>query len=557
MAKLSSIIAGVGRWVPKLGFINFEPNTNISQLEGDQDSTLYIQRGNDGTTEMASRLWMLGPYAGPHCQTPEVMELTPQNAINVVSLGADPSGRVGSGAIINRAIQKAKARGYGRVYIPAGYYLIEEQIVMDSLIWLHGDGMATYLRAKDQLNTSMIKAYWETDVRWGYMQRISDMRLDGNRDNQTDATGDTCHGIEWSAPTGGGLPVLADELVGYPYEVSEVNDGQWYDSNRDAFNLWISYCAGTGFYQSGRGGGHFFNITAYENKGDGFRPTYDTSWSACTAGRNGKRGFVIAESAIELTGCKAWWSGYRIPESGWNQYDSHGFAFVGGTRGAVVVGCQSQDNYAGGYSFSNAVGHHCHDCIADSNNKRNGDSVAVDFYNSYACVWTGMIYDRYNDSVRYQDYAVKLISSTGNRVDATHMYYNGGAGTNAYQHIEHISPDSTTVQGNDLNFNHQRGFQKVAAGTVTISVYHGGTVLMNLTANATINYDAVATVVPGAKLRFMFVQDGTGSRTVTWGSAFRTANWSPTTTANKINIIEFTYNHELSKWIETFVNHGV
>ncbi len=543
------------RWHPSVKGINFDPTVYPDELEGDQEGTIYLQRMTDGPTNRAG-LWMLGAHGGPG-SPPVAMELSPQNAVNVVALGADNQGRIGAGAAINRAIQEAKNRGYCRVYLPAGYYLIDETIVMDDLIWIQGDGMATYLRAKDALNAPIFQAYYDPGERWGYMQRLSDLRIDGNRDGQSDPTGTVCHGIEWIAPDGATAPILVDEKVGYPYVVSLNYPGQWFDSNRDAFNLWISHCAGAGIWMTGRGGGHFQNITAYENQGDGFRPTYDTGWVNCTAGRNGKRGFYIADSAIRLMNCKAWWSGFRPPSSGWNDYQSNGFSFESNTRGAIAVGCEAQDNYANGFSFAGVTGHNAYDCIADSNNRRNGDSVAVSFYNSYNCRFSGQVYDRYNDSVRYQDYALLLIGSYNNQIDISHRYYNGGAATTPNQFIQHLSPDCTSLQGNTIFINNQRGFQKSSSGTVTISVYHGGDVLINLSANTTINYDAVAAVVPGARLRFMFVQDGTGSRTVTFSSLFRLKNFVVDATANKTSCVEFIYNDELDKWIEASTTLGV
>lgn len=74
----------------------------------------------------------------------------------------------------------------------------------------------------------------------------------------------------------------------------------------------------------------------------------------------------------------------------------------------------------------------------------------------------------------------------------------------------------------------------------------------------TINPDSADTLIPdGAKLRFRLRQDSTGARGVTWNSIFRVANWSPSGTANKIDIIEFTWNSELEKWVESFVNNDV
>ena len=559
MTKINRTIStDPNRWHPGVRQINFDPIDYPNEFEGDIDGSLYLQRGNDGTTDRAARAWLLAPNAGPQCDRAQMMELTPQNAINVVALGADPTGRYPSGHVINQAIEKATVKGYGRVYIPAGYYLIEETIVSESLIWLHGDGMATYLRAIDGLNAPMIKAVNVpgSNGRWGYMQRISDMRLDGNRDNQVDDEGSICHGIEWVAPDGGTAPILVPELQGYPYIVSLNYDGQWFDTNRDAFNLWISYCAGSGMWMTGRGGGHFQNITAYENKGNGFRPTYDTGWTNCTAGRNGKRGFYIADSAVRMVNCKAWWSGYRPPETGWFDYNSNGFSFESNTRGALAVACDAQDNYGNGFAFNGVIGHNCWDCVADSNNRRNGDSVGVSFYNSWNCRFMGQVYDRYNDSTRYQDYAIKLIGSTNNLIDITHRYYNGGASTSPNQFIEHISGDTTSLQGNTIFINNQKGFQKNTDGEVTISVYHGSDVLINLAEDTTIAYDAVATVVPGAKLRFMFVQNNTGGWTVTFDSTFRLKNFVLDTTANKISVVEFMYNNELNRWIESYVTLG-
>lgn len=548
------------RWHPGVKAVDFEPYGNEDYLKGDQQGTLYLQRNNDGTSEFASRAWLLGPRPLVNHANPHVLELTPQNAINVVTLGADPSGRSYSGAIINSAIQKAAARGYGRVYIPAGRYLIEETIIMDSLIWLHGDGMATVLYAKNALNAPLLQAYLEDDVRWGYMQRLSDMRLFGNRDNQVDAAGSVCHGVEWIAPDSVTEPILVDELVsGLSWVQSGNYDGQHFDSNRDAFNLYIQHCAGDGFHMSGRGGGHFQNITCNDNKGNGFRPTYDTGWANCSAGRNGKRGFYINEAAVRLFNCKAWWSGHNMPESGWNDYQSNGFSFEN-TNSSVAVGCEAQDNYANGFAFISCSGHQAYNCLADSNNKREGDSVGIAFYAAYGCEFSGRAVDRYVNNTRRQATAIKIESSTGNKIRLTHMWYGGTAPASAIQNISHFHADTDSMQGNDIRINFQDGMQKKsgASSPITVSPFHGGTVLVNMTSDLTVNPNTADTLIPdGAKLRFIFRQDNTGGRLVVWNSIFRRVSWSPNLTANKINIIDFVWNSELENWIEVNVNHGV
>ncbi len=546
------LISDSKRWFPTIHVGDFTAGLVPSEAEGLQPGSLILQAQDAANETAVSRLWQVASPLGQRCEQMDAQEIIAQQAINVRSLGADPTGRTPSGHIINDAIQEAKLKRYGRIYIPAGNYLIEEPIVLDSLLWLHGDGMSTYLRAANGLDLPMIQAYYSIGTRWSYMQRISDMRLDGNRDNQTSTN---ARGIRWTSPDSITIPILVDEEVGHPYVVSENYSGQWFDSNRDAFNLWISYCYGDGFYQEGRGGGHFHNITSYENGGYGFVPTYDTAWVNCTAGRNGQSGWRIRQSAVKLSNCKSWWSGYRTDSD--LQYQTSGFEFSGTTRGSVAVGCEAQDNYGSGFTFNSAIGHVCYGCVSDSNNRRNGDNVGVDFYASYGNVWEGFCYDRYNDSQRYQDHALRFRSSSShNRIIINHRYYGGGASSYA-QFIQHISADTDSLQGNQIEINNQNGFQKSSSGTPTISVFHGGTVLINLNANTTIAYDGVGTIIPpGAKLKFQFVQDGTGGRTVAFSSSFR-YSWSPDTTASKINTIEFTWNDEISKWVQSATTTGM
>lgn len=500
---------------------------------------------------------MLGAYGGPG-SPPVAMELSPQNAVNVVAMGADNQGRVGASGAINRAITEAKNRGYCRVYLPAGRYLIDDTIISDSLIWLQGDGMATYLRAKPKLNAPMIEAYWEPDVRWGYMQRISDLRLDGNRDEQDDPDGTLGYGIKWWAPSGAEDPILENELVGHPYVTSESNPGQWFDSNRDAFNLWISYCSSDGINLQGRGGGHFHNITAYECKGNGFRPTYDTSWANCTAGRNGKSGWHIAHSAIKIVSSKAWWSGYRMPEEGWNLYASNGFSFANGTRGSSLVGCEAQDNYANGFSFDNCNGHSAVGCIADSNNRRRATSVGVDFFTAIGNRFEGLVYDRYTDNYRHQPRALRFReSSLGNSVKIMHRHYGGDASLSPSQFIAHFSDDTEDyARGNDIDINCYNGYQTLAPGTLAPTPYHGRRIKIGLSGDVTINHSTSTMVHEGAEMTFFFQQDGTGGRTVTFSSDFDTGTgFTASTAANSWSTISFFWNS--FRWIKTSEITGV
>jgi hypothetical protein len=74
-----------------------------------------------------------------------------------------------------------------------------------------------------------------------------------------------------------------------------------------------------------------------------------------------------------------------------------------------------------------------------------------------------------------------------------------------------------------------------------------------LTANITVNNPATP-IQAGQTLTFAFVQDGTGGRTITWGSAYK-VSWSPSTTANLRNTITFRYDG--TSWIQQSVATGL
>lgn len=476
--------------------------------------------------------------------------------INVLDYGADPTGVTGSGAAINAAIAAAIASRYGRVYIPQGKYIIDETIVLHSLIWLQGAGYATLLVAAGGLDAPVIDAYYETDVGFSYMQRISDLRIDGNRENQTNSTTSIAHGIRWQAPTSSGLPLLETELIGTQREVSQSAPGQWFDSNRDAFNLWISYCGGDGFICTGRGGIHLDNIVTYENAGYGFTPTYDTQIVNCVAARNGKVGFNASVSSLRLVGCKAWWSGYR-PPSGWSNEFSHGFIIQ--SQGISLVGCEAQDNYAHGFYFNNAYGNVASGCIADSNNRRQADDVGVAFKNSWGNAFEGLVWDRYNDDIRYQPHALHFEGSVGNNtIRIKHRLMNGGVTNEASQYINHYSDTTTTTltRGNEIVINNYNGTQVLSGSAPTPSVYHGRFIRVNVDSNLTFGHSTSTIIHDGAEMVVTFFMSGAGGYTVSFAPEFDLGSgFAVSGTVGHYSTIRFSWTG--AKWVKTGEMIGV
>ncbi len=164
-------------------------------------------------------------------------------------------------------------------------------------------------------------------------------------------------------------------------------------------------------------------------------------------------------------------------------------------------------------------------------------------------------------------------SQTTAMVQATNIAYLGNGATASSRTGVDVSHDSGGVitvdaaninvrstgrsfswsSGDVLNFDHP-GIQNLAyAASITPEPGYGSTIVVGtLTGGITVNAPQAAW--KGAKLRFVFTQDGTGGRAVTWNAVFK-VNWTPTTTANKINTIEFVYDG--TNWVQTATAVGM
>lgn len=84
------------------------------------------------------------------------------------------------------------------------------------------------------------------------------------------------------------------------------------------------------------------------------------------------------------------------------------------------------------------------------------------------------------------------------------------------------------------------------AASYTPDPYLGQYIEMTLTGAITVN--APVSPYSGQLLTFVFIQDGTGGRVVTWNAVYK-FNWTPTTTAAKRNSITFMYDG--TSWNQT------
>jgi hypothetical protein len=101
----------------------------------------------------------------------------------------------------------------------------------------------------------------------------------------------------------------------------------------------------------------------------------------------------------------------------------------------------------------------------------------------------------------------------------------------------------------------QTGQRITYAATVTPNPNSGGSrKLITLTGPITIANPPAASQKLGAMLSFLFTQDATGGRVVTWGSDYP-VSWTPTTTTGKRNSIDFVWDG--TKWAQVGQMVGV
>jgi hypothetical protein len=73
------------------------------------------------------------------------------------------------------------------------------------------------------------------------------------------------------------------------------------------------------------------------------------------------------------------------------------------------------------------------------------------------------------------------------------------------------------------------------------------TLRVTLTGNIT-TLNVPSNAQTGDRVRYVFTQDGTGGRTVAFAAGYK-VNWAPTTTAGKVNVIDFEYDG--TNWVQT------
>lgn len=430
----------------------------------------------------------------------------------VTGLVAGTSAAAANTALIRSYLTSAETAGGGVVVVPAGTWYINATLNLGSRVVLRGVGWGSKLIFAAGASTSgapksMVAAKASTNY-----VGVEDLYLDFNKASQT-SSGNNAHCVDFtrSGTEGSGPPVY---------------DGGLYVRDVMAFNA-----TGTGFCLTGDAttirAHHCF---AYHCDVDGFFGKTDCIFTDCDAGNNGYAGFEFyAGTSIIVANCKAFGgpNGFVISYSNTAMFTgctAEDFVFRGFTCTASshvtyatcqAYRCTGSDSLRSGFWVEDdGAGNLCKHVVTRSCSVLGGGAGGV----AYA-LWT-----------RNLGVGCDFELHTETLVTARWRPYSGAQDCRAVFSNAYLS----AVQNPTF------------ASSYTPDPYLGGTVVMTLTGNITVN--APAEPYAGQELRFIFTQDGTGGRTTTFNAAFKTS-WTPNTTAGKVNTITFEYSG--SNWVQT------
>jgi hypothetical protein len=276
--------------------------------------------------------------------------------VQLTSLGYTPTesvkqfGAVGNGvaddtAAIQAAIDAVSSGGGGRVFIPAGVYIISASINFKANVLVEGEFGGTMIEMADN-----------TDINGMFVSSgpipffgLRDVILNGNRNGQSGGGwAGTSVGIRLAHATtspgfGGASLIGSGNEINDPYARIE--------------NVVIVAVDGDGLQGSGAAI-HCRNIIIIGCHGCGFSNFInDAEWWGCTAGGCAEEGWVCAAGSGRYYGCKAFFVGTGFdPNAGTYGNYALGAGFRITNRFQFFVGCEGQDTDGPAFRIQHADG---------------------------------------------------------------------------------------------------------------------------------------------------------------------------------------------------------
>lgn len=418
-----------------------------------------------------------------------IVEIRPgTSAATINSLIADAAGEIG------------EREGGRKVVLLAGEHPVDTPILVRNHVVLEGEGPGTLL-VNDGLGAgeAVIQNADPGDRRFA----IRDLAIVADGAD---------YGIHLDTPDTPGGQEYADGI----YTISDV---EVFDAELD------------GVYLEGRGQAIVRNMRVRDSGRHGYViDSVDSIYDALEAGGVGSAGIVVRGSNNRLANCKTFWSGVVTPA------DGHGIWFDGALGGqhSVLDNCETQDNNGHGVLFDEY-----HDVQVDTHLSEGNNAGNYEAANQGG---NGYHVNAASD--------IKIVGSAFGRTSNTQQQRYAIGMTNGAENLRAILQSKDNLSGHiqngwhwatDIRINNYDGNQAISySATRTPNPTLGRKMLIGpLTDNITIANVSAANYAVGHELIIMLLQDGTGGRTVTWGSEYAVGSYSPTTTANTLNTYHF------------------
>lgn len=247
----------------------------------------------------AFQIGFLPPLMQPPIALPEGAPV-----FNVRDFGALGDGVADDTGAILSTVDALNAAGGGSIYLPAGVYVVTQEIQLISNTQMYGDGIgATIITLPDALNHDVIGIvrtldYETTPIVSNVLVR--DLTIDGNRQNQSE-------GSQFGFYCGSKTPRRHFQITAWRVEVRNCK-GYGFDPHEWTERMYILECIShgnerDGFTLDGIVDGVIRGCIAYNNDRHGFNiitNTFNTIVSQCIAHNNGVNGFTVQNGAYAI-----------------------------------------------------------------------------------------------------------------------------------------------------------------------------------------------------------------------------------------------------------------
>lgn len=407
-----------------------------------------------------------------------------------------------------------------------GKFLDVDQIVMKSRVHLRGVGVAaTEIRQKTGANkhllTNYVSSNGTTDPNAQFFE-VSDLTLNGNR------------AAIFGSPGGNvaGNCVYFEQNPQWSAAATDID----YDPCYRISNLFLLNGAARGYQGVGRQHLLADRIDVLYCGTIGITAGADTLWTGCSSGHSQQQGYLIDSNAV-LVNCVAWYAG-----------NGNGAAYAGfeitATQGAYLSGCRAQDCGSQGFYLNGCTGTQIVGGQSDSNSAAGtaGQYANIGFNGATNCSVIGMSSTERgagNGSFNKAPCGLSFAgTNVGSRIDIQHVTIGGTLGTP-------IKAGSAPGVKNKISMNSTETINALGGPTSPFTPLPLlGTTIEWTAVNIAllVNLPAATDCWPGMRLRFIWVQDATGGRAITWDAGYKT-NWSNTgNTASKRQSVEFEYD---------------